>query len=340
MDTSILTILSRIAPDLMDELELRALVLERVCALEPIGRRALAARLNLTEREVRSAAEALKEAGCLTQSASGMELTPLGRGLVDSAQAVSRGRRTLSTLETTLAHKLGAKHVHVVRGDADRDASVLHEAARAAARQIRLLVQGAHVLAVSGGRSIAMTAQEIPVAAPMDITVVPAQGGMSDGVRTQANTQAELFAERLGGRHRLLYLPDGLGGIAAQDLMRLPQVREALELLRHADVLLYGIGNAMELAKRRGVSPLECDELRRAGAVGEALGFYFDAEGRVVGSVKSLVLNPEEIGRRSVAVAVAAGRSKAEAIMAVCAHHPHRLLVTDEGAAQRMMALL
>lgn len=340
MDTSILTILSRIAPDLMDELELRALVLERVCALEPIGRRALAARLNLTEREVRSAAEALKEAGCLTQSASGMELTPLGKSLVDSAQAVSRGRRTLSTMETTLAHKLGAKHVHVVRGDADRDASVLHEAARAAARQIRLLIQGAHVLAVSGGRSIAMTAQEIPVAAPMDITVVPAQGGMSDGVRTQANTQAELFAERLGGRHRLLYLPDGLGGIAAQDLMRLPQVREALELLRHADVLLYGVGSAMELAKRRGVSPLEFDELRNAGAVGEALGFYFDAEGHVVGSVKSLVLNPEEIGRRSVAVAVAAGRSKAEAIMAVCAHHPHRLLVTDEGAAQRMMALL
>lgn len=340
MDTSILTILSQLAPDLMEHLELRALILERVSALEPIGRRALAARLNLSEREVRSAAEALKDAGCLSQSASGMELTQLGRSLVEPARTVSRGRRTLSTMETALSLKLGVEHVHVVRGDADRDAAVLHEAARAAARQIRFLLQGAHVLAVSGGRSIALTAQEISVAAPMDVTVVPAQGGMSDGVKTQANTQAELFAERLGGQHRLLYLPDGLGGIAAEDLMRLPQVREALELLRHADVLLYGVGSAMELAKRRGVSPLECDELRAAGAVGEALGFYFDAQGRVVGSVKSLVLNQDEIGRRSVAAAVAAGRSKAEAIMAVCAHHPHRLLVTDEGAAQRMMELL
>lgn len=42
MDTSILNTLSLIAPDLMEEMELRTLILERVAALEPIGRRALA----------------------------------------------------------------------------------------------------------------------------------------------------------------------------------------------------------------------------------------------------------------------------------------------------------
>lgn len=39
MDTSILNTLSLIAPDLMEEMELRTLILERVAALEPIGRR-------------------------------------------------------------------------------------------------------------------------------------------------------------------------------------------------------------------------------------------------------------------------------------------------------------
>ena len=90
MDTSILNTLSLIAPDLMEEMELRALILERVAALEPIGRRALAARLHLAEREVRAAAEALKKAGCLTQSASGMELTPQGQSLVEAARAWPR----------------------------------------------------------------------------------------------------------------------------------------------------------------------------------------------------------------------------------------------------------
>ena len=212
MDTSILNTLSLIAPDLMEEIELRALILERVAALEPIGRRALAARLHLAEREVRAAAEALKKAGCLTQSASGMELTPQGQSLVEAARAVSGGRRTLSGIELTLSQMLGVERVCVVRGDADIDSGVMEEVARAAARQIRFLLQGAHVMAVTGGRTVAKTAEAIAVAAPMEITVVPAQGGMGGGVSTQANTVAERFAQKLGGYYRFLHLPDGLSG--------------------------------------------------------------------------------------------------------------------------------
>lgn len=339
MDTSMLGTLSQIAPDLMEEMELRALVLERVAALAPIGRRALAARLHLAEREVRSAAEALKEAGCLTQSASGMELTAHGESLVEAARIISRGRRSLSALELTLSRKLNVERVCIVQGDADRDSSVLGEVGRAAARQIRFLLQDAQVLAVSGGRTIAAVAQALSVAAPMDVTVVPASGGMGGGVSTQANTLAEEIGCKLGGAHRLLHLPDGVSGEAAPELCALPQVREVLELLRHADVLLYSVGRAMELAQRRGMSLAGRDALREHGAVAEALGFYFDAQGRVAGGA-SPALRPESLGRGSRAAIVAAGSSKAEAVLAVCAHHPHRMLVLDEGAAQRMVDLL
>lgn len=127
----------------------------------------------------------------------------------------------------------------------------MEEVARAAARQIRFLLQDAHVMAVTGGRTVAKTAEAITVAAPMEITVVPAQGGMGGGISTQANTVAERFAQKLGGYYRFLHLPDGLSEAAADELARLPQVREPLELVRHADVLLYGIGRAMDLAQRR-----------------------------------------------------------------------------------------
>ena len=197
MDTSILNTLSLIAPDLMEEIELRALILERVAALEPIGRRALAARLHLAEREVRAAAEALKKAGCLTQSASGMELTPQGQSLVEAARAVSGGRRTLSGIELTLSQMLGVERVCVVRGDADIDSGVMEEVARAAARQIRFLLQGAHVMAVTGGRTVAKTAEAIAVAAPMEITVVPAQGGMGGGVAYNKTEFEEICARGL-----------------------------------------------------------------------------------------------------------------------------------------------
>ena len=339
MDTSILDTLGQIAPDLMKEMELRALILERVAALEPIGRRALAARLHLQEREVRAAAQALRDAGMLTQNASGMEMTEQGRALVDAARVISRGRRSLSAMESALSQKLSVQRVCVVRGDADKDESVVGEIGRAAARHIRFLLQDAQLLAVSGGRTVAAAAEAIMPAAPMDVTVVPAGGGMSGIVRTQANTLAEKVASRLGGRHRLLHLPDGLSAQAAAELSSLAQVREALELLENADVLLYGAGGAMEQAARRGLRPAEMEALSARGAVGEALGFYFDAQGCVVGG-SSPALKENRLGRANRAALLAGGESKAGAIAAVCAHHPHVLLVTDEGAAQRILERL
>jgi len=340
MDTSVLAKLFMIAPDLMEGVELRTLVLERVAALEPIGRRALAQRLHLAEREVRSAADALRNAGCITQSAAGMELTDYGRALVETARAVSRGRRSLAQVELALSRRLGVERVCVVHGDADIDESVLEAAAQAAARQIRFLLQDAHVLAVSGGQTMAMTAESISVAAPMDVTVVAAQGGTGGSVACQADTLAEAFAKRLGGQSRLLHLPEGVSAQMMDELSRIPQVREALELLRHADVLLYGVSRAQELARRRGLSLGEREQLEKSGACAEALGLYFDRQGAVVGGRGALGLRAQDMGVRIKTAAVACGHSKAEAVMAVCLHHPHRLLVTDEGAAARMLEIL
>ena len=340
MDTSVLAKLFMIAPDLMEEVELRALVLERVAALEPIGRRALAQRLHLAEREGRSAADALRSAGCIMQSAAGMEITDYGRSLVETARAVSRGRRSLAQVELALSRRLGVERVCVVHGDADMDESVLDAAAQAAARQIRFLLQDAHVLAVSGGRTIALTAQAISVAAPMDVTVVAAQGGTGGSVAFQANALAEIFARQLGGQCRLLHVPEGISAQMLEDLSRIGQVREALELLRHADVLLYGVSRAQELARRRGIGLNEREALERSGAAAELLGLYIDQHGAVVGGRGALGLRAQEMGKGVKTAAVACGHSKAEAIISVCMHHPHRLLVTDEGAALRMMELL
>ena len=156
----------------------------------------------------------------------------------------------------------------------------------------------------------------------------------------QANTLAQLFAQHLGGQHRLLHLPEGITTQAAEELCCIAQVREALELLRHADVLLYGISRAQDLSLDRGFGVVEREALDKSGAVAEALGFYFNSQGAVVSNRASIALRAADLGRRTKAAAIAVGARKAEAIIAVCMHHPHKLLVTDEGAAVRMMELL
>ena len=72
----------QLAPDIMDEAARRALVLESIADMAPVGRRQLAARLMLPEREVRAAAAALREQGLIELDASGMTVTPKGEEIL------------------------------------------------------------------------------------------------------------------------------------------------------------------------------------------------------------------------------------------------------------------
>ena len=68
----------RLTPDLMDEVRKRASVLERIAALQPVGRRALSQRLRIPEREIRGLTDRLRDAGFLKVDASGMMLSDKG----------------------------------------------------------------------------------------------------------------------------------------------------------------------------------------------------------------------------------------------------------------------
>ena len=63
MDPGFVTLMRKLAPDLIDEITRRALILERIAAMQPVGRRQLAAKLNLPEREIRNTAAILKDLG-------------------------------------------------------------------------------------------------------------------------------------------------------------------------------------------------------------------------------------------------------------------------------------
>ena len=83
-------LMRQLAPDVMDEAARRALVLERIADMAPVGRRQLAARLMLPEREIRSAAAALGEQGLIALDASGMTVTEKGGEILPEVRALSR----------------------------------------------------------------------------------------------------------------------------------------------------------------------------------------------------------------------------------------------------------
>ena len=332
-------LMQTLAPDLAQQIERRALVLERIGALQPVGRRVLATRLNLLEREVRSVATSLKEQGLISLDAAGMSLTQKATEVLPMARRFSRDLHALTKLEMDICKKFNVQKVCVVAGDVDCDEYVLQEVGRNAALRLRSYLHTGSTLAVTGGKTMQSVALTIQPATAMNVMVVPARGGIGRAIETQANTLACEIAKRLGGHHRLMHLPDTVNEETLCEMRKLKEIEETLDLLARSDVVLHGIGRADEMAKNRQLPVAIEKKVIEAGAVAEAYGCYFNREGKLVYSASTVTHNLGALKPNCTLVAVAAGTKKATAISAVLRSRPHALLVTDEGAAKAMLGL-
>lgn len=136
-------------------------------------------------------------------------------------------------------------------------------------------------------------------------------------------------------------------------LLRDPEVRKIYEAARSVDIALVGVGQIAEqtpgfcsLAESYGVS---VKRLREFGVVGEINYQPVDVEGRIVDqpelrALMHRVLSVEggrlqELSRREDrwVVAVAGGRSKAEAVRGALRGRFMNVLVTDEDVAQAVL---
>lgn len=340
MDEATLKMLAKLAPELMDEIVSRAMVLERISVLQPVGRRALAQRMHMAEREARVLTDALRSDGWIEVSAAGMLLTDKAYEMLDNVRDIVRSKLGLASLELQLQKLLHVDRVRVVPGDADESPEVLSEVGRVAAAKLRKMLSDGMILAVNGGSTMQQVADHIPRGTNLDVTVLPARGGLGQSAETQASTLAEEIARKLGGRHRTLYLPDSLTPDALRELVKIDEIREPLEAISRADVLLCGIARADDMAKNRLMHRDQIDELLNRGATAEVLGYVFDAQGRFLASTSGLGIPEEKIATVPFIFAVAAGTRKAEAILAATRHHRHDYLVIDEGAAAKITSLI
>lgn len=340
MQDELIRLMQTLAPDLAADMAQRVLVLERIASMAPVGRRQLAARLHMTEREIRACADKLREQGFINLDPAGMTLTDKARELLPSVHDFTRALNDLSGLEEKLAQRLNVGRVCIVPGNADEDESLIDEVGRKAAHRVRGMLHSGSTLAVAGGSTMAATARAMHSPSPLHVMVVPARGGWGKAVHTQANTLAAEIAGRLGGSHRLIHLPDYMDDAAKQEMLRLPDVREVMELIQRADVILHGIGCAAEMLRDSKLAPGQARRLLAEGAVGESFGAYYDREGSCLLESSSVGVDLARLSPGCRMIAVAAGRHKAEAIISVLRHDRHALLVTDEGAAREILRLL
>ena len=169
-----------------------------------------------------------------------------------------------------------------------------------------------------------------------NITVIPVRGGLGPNVETQSNSIAATLGNKLGGKYRLLYVPDVLEEEALNIILKNKEIKEAIELIENMNILMFGIGRADTMAKRRNLSEDKIDELIKDGAVSEALGHYFDIDGNEIWEFKTIGLSLDRFKTLESVIGVAGGDDKAEAIISVAMLNKNMTLIIDEAAAKRI----
>ncbi|WP_248929538.1 sugar-binding transcriptional regulator [Paenibacillus hamazuiensis] len=334
----ILDIQKQLVPDLTEVMKKRHTILHHIMISGLIGRRTLAGALDITERVLRSEVDFLKDHGLIEIETSGMRISESGRQLLEKIEPLVKDLFGLSELEERIRDLFGLKQVVVVPGDSDLSMHTKKELGRVGASILRKYVTKDEIVAVTGGSTLAQVAEHMASSTSMKgCWFVPARGGLGESVELQANTIASTMAKKTGGQYRLLHVPDHLGEEAYQSLIQDRNIQEILEFTRKARIVVHGIGEAMVMARRRNVDSSTKASLQQEGALGEAFGYYFDRQGRIIHKMPTVGLRIEDIVEMDLVIGIAGGRSKGEAIACVLKFGHEDVLITDEAAAQEIV---
>ncbi len=337
----ILELLKKITPEIIEIIEKRYLILRSISYNQPIGRRALSGELGFKERTIRDEVSILKNQGLLNVDLMGMYITEDGKKLLESLHSIYSNLKGIPKLEENLQEILGIKKMIIIPGNSTENSMVLRDMGKITSRVLKNIIQPKDIIGITGGSTMAVVAEEaIPDNKARDIIVIPARGGLGREVETQSNSIAAKLGQQLGGAYRLLYVPDGLEEEALELMLKNEEIRESVEMLNNMNTLIFGIGRADTMAKRRNLSEKRIEELISNGAVAEALGHYFDIKGNEIWEYKTIGLSLEKFKLLNNVIGVAGGEGKAEAIIAVSTLNKNMTLVTDESAARKILQIV
>lgn len=336
-----LNILNKVIPKEMEVLHRRYALLKAIQVMQPVGRRVLSAKLIVGEKIVRHDTDYLREEGYLIVTMGGMILTEEGILLLEDLKNVMKEFEGIKDIEARLTTVLGCNDITVVLGDTDLEPNALNNIGKAAADLLQNLLNEDSIVAITGGHTIKSMVRHIKTTPDLESNrmIVPARGSLGNDIETQANTLVELMAKKMNCQYRLLNLPDNLSEKAIESVYKDPAIKKIIKDIKKANIIVFGIGNAKKMAYRRDLNKKILKVLDDKKAVAEALGYYFNQEGKMVYDSKTIGFHLEEFEKDIHPIAVAGGASKAQAILAVRQFIKNGSLIIDEACAIKVLEL-
>lgn len=248
-------------------------------------------------------------------------------------------------LENALCGRYGLEQAQVAP-DLGEDGLPLRALGVAGATFLRREIeQGGHgVIGLGHGRTLAAAIAAMPRFEAGGVRFVSLLGGLTRNYAANPHDVMHNLAAQTGAQAFVLPVP--FFANSAEDravLLAQPGVQEIFDMSRAAPLKVVGIGTADESAQLVAsgmIEPAEIAEINAAGGVGEMLGTFFDARGRVLETTLTARLLAVDLDgpSKSRIVGIAGAVAKAPAIRAVLESGRLTGLITDEPTARALLA--
>lgn len=183
-----------------------------------------------------------------------------------------------------------------------------------------------------------------PVHRP-DLEIVSMMGGMTKGSDINTFEVTTRLADLCGAQHSYFTAPLYAGSKESRDtLMGLDVFRAVLEKIRHVDAVTMAAGDTSSesiLVNDGLPGDIAIEELIEAGAVGDILGQFLDAEGRLVDhpiNDRVIGVGLNELFEMNSVILTAGGAHKVPILTAALGTGAIDAFISDEGTAEAVLA--
>lgn len=268
------------------------------------------------------------------------------RGLVEIR--VRFPLRRSDELEAGLVETFGLTEARVLAGEQLHYGSLLRRVGRLGARALQGRIHSDMDVAIGWGAALHAVVNAMPEIQLDDVMVLQAMGSVGDGdPNVDGADLARTLATKIGGGYRTLHAPlivDRAG--TAADLLSNATNAVTLTRAASAGAVIMGIGSIdsrLSGLRRAGYfTDQNLDDLRSRGIVGDVMGYLLDAAGNVTDipeNERVVSLHPDALRSAAWTIGVAAGASKASAVLAAVRGGYFDVLVTDEETASAVLAM-
>lgn len=283
-----------------------------------------------------------KKLGVSRQTAQRLVSLSVSEGLIKVRLDHPIGR--CMELAAQLRDRYALDFCDVVPSDPGSESTVLGVAQAAAAEiERRLRSPDPIVLAIGTGRTLKAAIEQLPPMECPQHKIVSLTGNIApDGSAAFYNVIFNI-ADAVKARSFPMPLPVIASSATEREaLHKQPMIRDTLALAAKADVTFLGIGDLgpeAPLYLDGFVSEAELKALQKAGAVGEIVGWAFDAQGRMIDGLTNARVASAPLPSRetSQVIALAMGEKKVLGIRAALNRRLVNGLLTDEHTAEALL---